>query len=414
MKRRKNIAALFMVASVLATCACSKSETSKEKNKKNKEPIESIEEQSIPEDTYSEVAESSSEINASSETEETTVKVRKDKIHISDGPICAKTENGITSFYQLSLESGEEYIFFQVAADQNVSYGLGWRSYILPQIFDSTYSRIVVSLEIDETTKEEHVGWIDRNGVVTDVTSIIHPQSDDFSSITPTHIAPHFDSQDHLVYFDVKENAFFYFDEATQSEVMIQDLDEGVLSGTYRWNRLDETSYLEYDSNQNSIGYLLDFDDRIEPLKVIRFRDDITIYRKALEEYFEHDGGYTFFVIFDGALYHGGTGITPVTEFEESDGTTRKEYVFDTIVSDEFRITPESEWQIYSMYYLDGMIYFKATKNNEDAWFEMSYSEGVAGSPVKIEDEEEIEKVESYYYAFFRWDFRDIEVPVIG
>lgn len=419
MKKVKTIVALFMAASILASCACSKSETSKEKKKQKK--TTTTEEQSVPEETISEMTDPSEEAGslsetensssdgttASSETETTTTKVSKDKICISDGPICCKTIDHVQIYYQLSLETGEEYPFFKVPAqyEKNTCFALGYRQFIVPQIFDPTYERIVAWVSDDET-KESHVGWIDRNGVFTDVTAIVHPQSDDFGNITPVDVVPHFDSKGNLVYFDSNENAIVYFDEATQSEVTIQDLDDKSINRQYLWNGAYTTVSVASD-------FMLDYDDQINHPDILRFRDDVIIYKRLVEDYFEHDGGYTFFVLGGGAIYHGGTGITATSELEEN-GEIKKEYDVTSILIDDCRITPESEWYINAMYYLDGMVYFKAYKGEEDAWFKMPYSDGVAGSPVKIEDEEESEKAESYYYHFFRWDFRDIEVPVIG
>lgn len=102
--------------------------------------------------------------------------------------------------------------------------------YQLKQVFDSNVTKLAV--QWFQTSDGSHrVGWVDKNGTVTDVTSAIHPATSDFSSQLPKDTSPIFTANNELMFIDKNANKYVYVDTNTlkvTKEVAKEDNEDAV------------------------------------------------------------------------------------------------------------------------------------------------------------------------------------------
>ena len=177
-----------------------------------------------------------SEIPVVSEDDQTSVP-EVVSYDVKDGPIFitkdSQSDNGKWSLYLYSLKTGERYHLFSFDEQSYIrEFGFSLRlaidqwsagNYFHRQLFDSKAERLAVTWT-DKSDKSSHVGWLDKNGFLTDVTEIVHPASSGFSSVTPKDSNALFTSDDRLVFYDQNQDVWCYFDEDTQS-----------ISETFEW-----------------------------------------------------------------------------------------------------------------------------------------------------------------------------------
>lgn len=159
---------------------------------------------------------------------------------VTAGPILMEGsfQEGFTAS-QLDLASGELTPFFwfsnkvgktySTAFDADASNYLG--SYFTKQLFDENMTKLAVSW-YDETDASYRVGWVDREGNLTDVSKIVHPHTSDFSSRVPNDAYPLFSPDGYFFFADRNESCYHYFDTETMSVVKSEPfiIDHGTYS----------------------------------------------------------------------------------------------------------------------------------------------------------------------------------------
>ena len=176
------------------------------------------------------------EYDDSTSEEEDVVEESVPTTMISDGPVFISIDDGknysVSAFHlsHYNMETGEMIPFFHFDDDQG-KYNLAvpittvdnsltdakHLALFRKQLFDSKLERIAVSWY--EADSSHHVGWIDREGNVVDVSSLAHPASSEFSSVLPDDYLAFFTADDLLVFYDQNENCFQYYDDTTGSIV---------------------------------------------------------------------------------------------------------------------------------------------------------------------------------------------------
>jgi len=377
---------------LLGLCSCgTKPDKKSNRNNDLKDSVNSSE--GFTDDQHSHYTESNYDSTETTSNSEET-------INISDNPLFVEKGSTVDAFtlYQYDIDTGEKkkiFHFRNMEYDEQIGqwiylqhYALTNYSVIGREPFDSKYERIAVEWYI-EFQKEHHVGWVDREGHLTDITELIQPQSDDFSSLSPIHTSPSFDAKDRFVFYDMKENSLFYFDEEKKEKTLLRNLDTTPIISS-------SGEEVVFDKREYKIPYEYDLNNQLGFYRKMQYTDGV-YGNSMIRDYKAYEGGFTYFTIINGAIYHGGTGLTPVIE---NDG--RKEYKqSNNVYTDELRLTPQSEWKICEMVYGHDTIVFKADNDGKEAIFKMSYSDGKAGKPEKIQD------IEKGSGTFYRWDKRN-------
>ncbi len=297
---------------------------------------------------------------------------------ITDGPIFIRADGKDAfdewSLHMLSLKTGEDIVVFQydessiIGRDNHELYFTTslWdnQSFLHEQLFDSKLERVAVYWG-DSSDNSRHVGWVDRDGQLTDVTNIIHPATSGFSSVTPQDREALFTSDDRLFFYDDNEDVWCYYDDATQTVE------------NYEWN-LETDPY--YNVGNGLVG--LTPEDRPCAQRTVMFGDEYLLsfypYGMGVKSVIANDyvllpdGGISFLIAYPDKIQHFGKGVT--------DAVDSKYYSYQNAVT----ITPPTEYKIDSLAYSSydgGSIVFTASRGKEDSVFLMTYRDLAAGEP---------------------------------
>ncbi len=340
-----------------------------------------------------------SETAVEEETSATTTAKIVEKAELSDSLIILRpTRTGYTVF-QYSLDSDEIHHvadFDASRGDPNILDSLTEAPLFSfqRQSFDSHFERMAVCWQI-KAGKEYHVGWVDRDGNITDISEELHASTSDFESKSPQDMQALFDSQDRLVFYDTNENVYCCYDLKTRKIV---------------------DTYPHEDVSMQRGEYALDSHD-------LPFRDELMCKENIIlptgyyytygDALVETSNGTILLYVYENQICKTGAGVVEVEEYEG-------QKYYDCITNYGLTyagepITPESEWNIRSIAYADNTIYFLAIRDKELALFKMSFVDGVAGKPEYVRDmgcivDEQL-KDHFYYLSYFLFrDDRDIMI----
>jgi hypothetical protein len=143
----------------------------------------------------------------------------------SAGPIIGSfTEGHLDTLKQVDPATGETTEVFKAAAVQDAAptfdpvvaptHLTGW---ILQQIFDSKLERMAVNWD-DKSDGSKHVGWIDKDGSLTDVTAQIAGGGSDFAA-RPQDAYALFDEKGQFAYVDLGTGMLVRVDPVTLKKV---------------------------------------------------------------------------------------------------------------------------------------------------------------------------------------------------
>ena len=122
--------------------------------------------------------------------------------------------------YQYNLANGEKKevfsfdnssMLYSTTVDLQVS---ALHTYQLKAIFSPDMSKLAVSWK-DRTDGANKVGWIDKNGNLTNITDKIHPATSDFSSIVPDDSSPIFTPEGQFMFSDHNAEKYIFVDVNT-------------------------------------------------------------------------------------------------------------------------------------------------------------------------------------------------------
>lgn len=119
----------------------------------------------------------------------------------------------LTPFFRFSNNVQKVY-HFAFDADAPVYMG----SYFIQQLFDADMTKLAVSW-YDQMDASWRVGWVDREGNLTDVSEIVHPHTSDFSSRVPNDVYALFSPEGYFFFTDMNGSCYQYFDTETMSIV---------------------------------------------------------------------------------------------------------------------------------------------------------------------------------------------------
>ena len=131
--------------------------------------------------------------------------------------------------YQYNLANGEKKevfsfdnssMLYSTTVDLQVS---ALHTYQLKAIFSPDMSKLAVSWK-DRTDGANKVGWIDKNGNLTNITDKIHPATSDFSSIVPDDSSPIFTPEGQFMFSDHNAEKYIFVDVNTFEVVREEDV----------------------------------------------------------------------------------------------------------------------------------------------------------------------------------------------
>lgn len=301
---------------------------------------------------------------------------------LTDGPIFfsgTKYEFTLTLY---SLKDGNRYSVFSFSNPKTTYQPSVYSLTIDPledgnffheQLFDSKLERMAVNWT-DYSDRSEHVGWVDRDGNLTDITNKIHPTTSGFSSVTPNDSHALFTSDDLLVFYDNNQDLWCYYDDAVEEIV-----------DTYRWDKESDPRFtslmyflgLNADNHPTSLRMLIDgdyyyidngnFGTEGFSRDYVVYPDGVSVLEVACARL--PDFKYRY------AISHFGKGITNLN-------TGLGEPAFYGYGSASVvEITPQTEYIIENLAYSNEEIVFTARRGTERSLFKFSYVNRVAGEP---------------------------------
>lgn len=144
---------------------------------------------------------------------------------IKAGPILIQGsfDKGFTAA-QMNLTTGNlETVFyfnnnrqFSFAFDVTQQYYMS--CYFTQQLFNEDLTKLAVSW-YDQSDFSQHVGWVDRDGNLTDVTAKIHPNTTDFSSKLPHDGYALFSPDGYFVFTDQNNECYCFVDVDSMSVI---------------------------------------------------------------------------------------------------------------------------------------------------------------------------------------------------
>ena len=144
---------------------------------------------------------------------------------ITAGPILMEGSfyEGFTAM-QMDLSTGEMRTVFSFYNDRNYSFAFETTKqkymscYFTQQLFDEAMTKLAVSW-YSRLDSSYHVGWVDRDGNLTDVTEILHPHTTDFSSKIPHDRYALFSPDGYFVFTDLDKECYCFVDIDTMTVV---------------------------------------------------------------------------------------------------------------------------------------------------------------------------------------------------
>lgn len=237
-----------------------------------------------------------------------------------------------------------------------IAAGIGeLTEYKCRQLFNYDLTRCAVEFN---KNGERHVGWIDNDGIVTDISQIIHPGGTGFASTTPEDTCASFTPDGLFLFSDQRAEKYVWVDPDTCS--IVRDM-EFV-------DRMREVFTFPDEDGINSAS-----------LQDVRSPRDTTIH-----DFSEDRVAY-------GIYSKNSNGNITYAVCKMLDET-----------SDPIILTPDTEYVIQKVTYHNGMIAFKAERNGKKAIFVMN--EDDTDSIIDITDMVPAEYKEAgHFWDLFFW-----------
>lgn len=281
-----------------------------------------------------------------------------------DGPILYTGDENNFELIQYIVKTGEfksvfkydrqnKYQLLQYIDRTDINGYYHGNSYKTAQMFSSDLSKLAIQWYTNDDGK--HVGYIDSEGNVTDVSIMIHQSGTGFSGTTLDDDNALFTSDDLFFFRDNNENKFIYFDLKNKEIVREVEIDEKSRIRYYCLTHEDdptEEDYFVFNSSNVKIEY----------------GDDYIITQDAMI------GLYT--------TRHPNGIIAWGPDVSFSSGNAKTYYYKNS--DDNPTVTPETEFRIQSVATYDNTVYFDGSKNNKKYLFSMEYSNGGFSEPKQL------------------------------
>ena len=303
----------------------------------------------------------------------------------SKGPLTYKgsVENGFT-IYQYDIETGnknEVFLFknnnVYSAAAKYDAFNTGILScYQSKSFFSKDMTKFAVSW-LDSTDSSNRVGWINKDGKLTDVTKAISPTSSDFTATTPKDYYPQFMQDGSFMYVDFNTKEYVYVDAETLGVIRREAIEERrtwegedklldviilpngkkvkrVFGDYGRYASIDFGDYtVQFDSNKFADANYIPWSGGIAGYDLT---NEGVIFGIGYKEDSDADVERT-------SIAKYGPGITEAEE--KLDGQGNKYTCYSSFPKPFVALTPTTEYNLESCAYNDGRIAFIGTRGSE-------------------------------------------------
>ncbi len=298
---------------------------------------------------------------------------KSSSVSLRDGSL--QNISGNFNVYQYNIETGTKKDVFSflnnskgyaTTIDIDTPYIPCWQ---LKEIFSYDMSKLAVSW-FDNSDGSHRVGWVDKNGNLTDITNIIHPTTSDFSSQVPYDTAAVFSPEGYFVFSDHNKEKYVYVDLDSKSVVKENDVmtkpSLDVNNPTRIWNVL----FLP----DGSITEILDVDN-ISSYDMVDFGE----YKTQVAHTKKYDAGVTGYDLISNGVVIGifregvgntltigkavgkyGLGYTQQNRYNNYPYHGSYDYIFDFI-----RLTPQTEYNLERCVYHNGQIAFTGIRGSD-------------------------------------------------
>lgn len=286
--------------------------------------------------------------------------------------------DGISYFdlIQVNVSNGEMVRVYSFANMQNFKTTIPLDPDYLPahlckQLFDPSLTRLAVNL-FNLSDGSQHVGWVDFQGVFTDVTNIVHLAGDGFSSKQPQDKNALFTPSGEFFFCDKNAETYYYVDPVSLSVIRV---DEDVLRD--RWGTMVDVVFTWDDVLCKDFSISGSGDSTNIPVGDFNmFISHKTSNMMAFD--FAGSNGRMLGIrstMGDSLIGIYGEGINPYDDQYGGYGIDWLNPVF-------VRITPETDYLIEYCAYRDGRIAFTARRGDSRSLFVTDAQEGA--NPVEV------------------------------
>lgn len=298
-----------------------------------------------------------------------------------NGPVIIEGDENSFRLYQVNIEDGEKTCIFSFKNTGNYRTSISLNPAYLPtllreQLFSPDLTKLAVNWH-DSVDNSEHVGWIDTEGVLTDVSNILHPNESSFASRVAKDSNSLFTPSGEFFFCDGNSGKYCYVD--IDSVTVLRE--EDPIKDSYGFS-LYEVNFLWGDKiveNLNTSGGnyqrfdMGDFNIDIFPANngyykfgCFDFCDQNDIVVGIMRD---RDNGYKI------GIYGNG-----YTEYDES----KHLYTPDLHNLEYFSVTPDTDYVIESCAYRKGLIAFTAYRGEARSLF-LTDASGQS-NPISIAD----------------------------
>lgn len=321
---------------------------------------------------------------------------------ITVGPILIQGSfrTGFTAA-QMNLSTGELENVFTFSNNNNYSFAFDTERqnymscYFTQQLFDEDMTKLAVSW-LNSTDSSQHVGWIDRDGNLTDVTEILHPHTTDFSSKIPHNKYALFSPDGYFVFSDLESENYCFLD--TDSMTIVKEVPFVIDDSTYYSEKYGNLAYQIVFMPNGNLKALWHTKDLYAGAHIINFGEyyidmpDSSVL-KTLDYLYDNrvlcigkdDEGYYIAEIGEGIGELSSVG--PIGKFDETISCWNYAYHGDYTNHgrdgiEVLEITPHTDYRLECCTYSNGQIAFIGSRGNERFLFTVIDAEN--SSPTQI------------------------------
>lgn len=283
--------------------------------------------------------------------------------------------------YQYDISNGNKKEIFNFTNNSKkfttsvkLSKDLIYRSHFYKQLFSHDLDKFAVNWYEDD--KSYHVGWVDKNGSITDVTTKLHPAQSGFSSSTPKDSNALFTPDGHFFFYDGVAQKYCFMDISSYS--ITREIPKSQKDLEISFN--SENILFSPDGNMVGVsgtdcsrmhidGKIMCPSSRSYGVAPEDISEDCVIYGVGLNN---KEGNYTYIGKFSGKdITQENTGHTFCYPWvpSQKDGASMIDKNMQYIQSSQ--LSPKTDYTIVNCCYCNHKIAFTAYKGNENSIFVM-------------------------------------------
>lgn len=310
-------------------------------------------------------------ITENAPTEESIKSVCETTFSKDDGPVFLVQNSNQLSVHQICIDNvaDKEIALFtlpnnyETAIPLNISH---LKCYAISQLFDKDFTKLAVSWK-DIGTNSSHVGWIDRNGDVVDITNAIYGDPNGFSKV-PQNGNALFAPDGTFFFVDKEKKTYNFVNTETKHIIKIEE----PIKGNYGYEELCNI-FFDVTSNVHA-------QDLTDGFVCLHFSDELSFLSNPSKRYLIDFVGQSAGLWIDnkciGIMGKGYTNKKPISglKYEAYDYEDEKEFI----------ITPETDYIFRFATYNEkcNKIAFVACRGEDNSLFVVDAKENA--TPQKI------------------------------